>query len=560
VKVIDLREDVELLDVLRKHFPHPNLRKFQADLANNVYRALANGEKNIIVEAPTGLGKTAAIYAGVMAFATENNLRVLWLTRTGSQVAHVSKEVSAIPIYGRRMVCIHETVSKIDLRRFNATCRAVRRAGRCPYWPGLPKVLKPPLTSRDVKEFGRRFGVCPHDCLVASMSQSRIIVATHMQLSSVSWLLSKWRARKEKTILILDEGQHILKTAFSMVRDSISLRSVEKAAREAIKYGYSELGKRIREAADKYRNMLSSDGEIEVDDLIPDVDELIIVGEEVQDAKLKEGYVPASHILSLADFKIALKNTKPILVKEGKNIRLEAPADPVETLKAIYDGWNSTVTVSATISGELLESLTNKEVTLLRAGWPFQENLKAYIVKGLTTKFEKRDETLTNDMAWVIDLAARTGLKTLIFFPSFELLEKALSKSTASKTEDVVAESPGLDQEEVETIVTEYGKGLKKTLLSVYNGRLAEGVDLSANLVICFGIPFAPPTVKQQALIRRLSEILGDEGKAKLYGVILPGLWSALQAAGRAIRGPEDSADVYLIDDRYRPLTRFLPR
>jgi Rad3-related DNA helicase len=53
---------------------------------------------------------------------------------------------------------------------------------------------------------------------------------------------------------------------------------------------------------------------------------------------------------------------------------------------------------------------------------------------------------------------------------------------------------------------------------------------------------------------------VGDEGKAKLYGVVLPGLWSALQAAGRAIRGPEDSADVYLIDDRYRSMVRLLPR
>ncbi len=40
----------------------------------------------------------------------------------------------------------------------------------------------------------------------------------------------------------------------------------------------------------------------------------------------------------------------------------------------------------------------------------------------------------------------------------------------------------------------------------------------------------------------------------------MPGLWSALQAAGRAIRGPEDSATVYLIDNRYRKLLRLFPR
>jgi hypothetical protein len=72
---------------------------------------------------------------------------------------------------------------------------------------------------------------------------------------------------------------------------------------------------------------------------------------------------------------------------------------------------------------------------------------------------------------------------------------------------------------------------------------LARGVDLSAGLVLLVGVPFSPPTARTTKLLRRLGEIVGDEDKARLYGVILPGLWSALQAAGRAIRGPEDSAD-----------------
>jgi Rad3-related DNA helicase len=57
-----------------------------------------------------------------------------------------------------------------------------------------------------------------------------------------------------------------------------------------------------------------------------------------------------------------------------------------------------------------------------------------------------------------------------------------------------------------------------------------------------------------------LAEIVGDDVRARLYGVILPGLWSALQAAGRAIRGPEDYANIYLIDNRYRKLIRLFPR
>jgi Rad3-related DNA helicase len=111
----------------------------------------------------------------------------------------------------------------------------------------------------------------------------------------------------------------------------------------------------------------------------------------------------------------------------------------------------------------------------------------------------------------------------------------------------------------VDRLVSEFSSG-NKPLVAVYSGRLGEGIDLSAPLVFLVGVPFSPPTARTTKLLKRLSEIVGDEGKAKLYGVVLPGLWSALQAAGRAIRGPEDSADVYLIDDRYRSMVRLLPR
>jgi Rad3-related DNA helicase len=58
MKVIDLKPDVEMLDVVKRYFPHSSLRRYQADLANNVYEALTGDEKNVVVEAPTGLGKS----------------------------------------------------------------------------------------------------------------------------------------------------------------------------------------------------------------------------------------------------------------------------------------------------------------------------------------------------------------------------------------------------------------------------------------------------------------------------------------------------------------------
>jgi len=549
VKTIDLKEEIELSDSVKKNFRHPTTRPYQADLVNTVYESL-KADRHVVVEAPTGLGKTAAVWAAVRAYALERKLKVLWLTRTASQVRQVSSETGATPVYGRRLLCLHEVISRVDQRRFNQACRATRQAERCPYYPGRPKAVKATTVS-ELKDVGRKTMTCPYEIQLLSLSASTALVATHRQLGLIGWLLAKWRAGRENIILVLDEGQHVVQDALTMVKDSISIKTVQKAALEAVKYGFKDIANRLEEAVEYYEGLLPADGEMEADDRLPDYEDLTVAGEEAQEKKLRENYAPASHLLSLADFKASLAGRKPLLVREGKSLRLEATADPQEALQRVYHGWVKTVTMSATVSAEFLEAILGEEVILLRAGWPYGDNLRAKLVTGLTTKYEARDEQMAEDIRWAIKIVADSGRKSLVFMPSFDFVELA--------NEEVLKEGKGMPQEDVDRLVSEFNSS-EKPLVAVYNGRLSEGIDLSANVVLLIGIPFSPPTTRTAKLLRRLTEIVGSEDRARLYGVILPGLWSALQAAGRAIRGPEDSATAYLLDSRYRKLLYLFPR
>jgi DNA excision repair protein ERCC-2 len=549
VKIVDLKEEIELSDSVKKNFRHSTTRPYQADLVNAVYESL-KADRHVVVEAPTGLGKTAAVWAAVRTYALERKLKVLWLTRTASQVRQVSAETGATPVYGRRLLCLHEVISRVDQRRFNQACRATRQAERCPYYPGRPKAVKATTVS-ELKDVGRKTMTCPYEIQLLSLSASTALVATHRQLGLIGWLLAKWRAGRENIILVLDEGQHVIQDSLAMVKDSISIKTVQKAALEAVKYGFKDIANRLEEATGYYEGLLPADGEMEADDRLPDYEDLIVAGEEAQEKKLRENYAPASHLLSLADFKASLAGRKPLLVREGKSLRLEATADPQEALQRVYHGWVKTVTMSATVSAEFLEAILREEVTLLRAGWPYGDNLRAKLVTGLTTKYEARDEQMAEDIRWAIKIVADSGRKSLVFMPSFDFVELA--------NEEVLKEGKGMPQEDVDRLISEFNSS-EKPLVAVYNGRLSEGIDLSANVVLLIGIPFSPPTTRTAKLLRRLTEIVGSEDRARLYGVILPGLWSALQAAGRAIRGPEDSATVYLLDSRYRKLLHLFPR
>jgi DNA excision repair protein ERCC-2 len=353
-----------------------------------------------------------------------------------------------------------------------------------------------------------------------------------------------------------------------MVRDEVSLTTILRASKEAERYGFPELSRQLREAAKKYEEIAdTANGEVEVDDLLPDWEELLLVGEEIQEKKLKAGYVPACWTLRVADFKTSLGGEKPLLTREGEKFKLLALQDPVEHLRRVLEGWSKIVLMSATISGELIESLLGEEITLLRAGWPTGADedegpdVTVYLVSGLTTKFEARDEVMIERvqrlLAEVAEKARSHGWGVLVYFPSYELLEWV--KET---TAEILWEVRGASQEEVDSLVREFTsrQGQGRVLCGVAGGRLAEGVDLPADLVVVVGVPFSPPTPRQERLLKRLSEVVGDKERAWRYAVALPAVWKVVQAAGRAVRRPEDSAVVLLTDDRYSNLLPLFPR
>ena len=70
-------------------------RPHQIKLAGAVERTVRDGG-HLVVESPTGTGKTVCALAGVLAPAIERDLRVLYLTRTNAQQRQVLLELREI--------------------------------------------------------------------------------------------------------------------------------------------------------------------------------------------------------------------------------------------------------------------------------------------------------------------------------------------------------------------------------------------------------------------------------------------------------------------------------
>ena len=94
--------------------------------------------------------------------------------------------------------------------------------------------------------------------------------------------------------------------------------------------------------------------------------------------------------------------------------------------------------------------------------------------------------------------------------------------------------------------------GRDTVLFGVLSGKMSEGIDYSENIlstVVCVGLPLAPPSARQDALLEYYKTRFG-RAKAWKYSSLQPAVNSVLQALGRPIRKAEDKAIVVLLEKR----------
>ena len=142
VRVVKVKEGVGKENrFIEKYFAYPSWRRFQREIAELCYEALKNKE-HVVLEAPTGLGKTSAILSAVLPIAIDNELKVIWCCRTHQQVIGVLNEISKIKqkliypigLWGRRQLCLYENINNLSENVFRHACNMLRKSFKCPFF------------------------------------------------------------------------------------------------------------------------------------------------------------------------------------------------------------------------------------------------------------------------------------------------------------------------------------------------------------------------------------------------------------------------------------------
>jgi Rad3-related DNA helicase len=154
---------------------------------------------------------------------------------------------------------------------------------------------------------------------------------------------------------------------------------------------------------------------------------------------------------------------------------------------------------------------------------------------------------------YVTDITNIVPGNSIVFFPSYDILNAVKMHVSARTNKKLLEETPGLSKEAREELLQAFRSHAAKgaVLLGVTAGSFGEGIDLPGDLlkaVVIVGVPLQKPTKEVEALIAYYDR---KYGRGWDYGYLIPAFNKVLQSAGRPIRTMTDRGAMIFLDERF---------
>ncbi|MBO3757490.1 MAG: hypothetical protein JTT14_00005, partial [Candidatus Brockarchaeota archaeon] len=220
-----------MLKSIREIFPyepHPG----QISLAQAVLETSLNNE-HLIVNAPTGFGKTISVLSGLFIALKLNDASVFYLVRTHREAEEVVKEsrklaeisnsdFTVLEIRGKQSLCLRygEVPPSISLETF---CKLSKN--NCPLFIKLPNFnpkLEEVISSKDLLNMGGKFNVCPYFLARKLISSAKVVILPYPYMFNFKLRdeLLDLVFHREKIGLVIDEcvsGDSLIETSEGLI-------------------------------------------------------------------------------------------------------------------------------------------------------------------------------------------------------------------------------------------------------------------------------------------------------------------------------------------------------
>ena len=233
----------------------------------DLIRSTIEDRNHLVLESPTGSGKTFTSLAGVLPFV-KDGFKIVYCVRTNSQQKQVIHElqqfkkagsnIKAIAIQGRDALCPQQKYDN-ELKKSNWSekskiCKSLKMQSKlgeagCQFYRSLLRDSKSLinewsskiLTAEDFAHQAEESGLCPYELNKLLLKDAQVVIAPYVYFFEefIRKYMLRWMETSiDKIIVIIDEAHNLPDWARGAASDSMSLNSINRAVSEAKDYGY----------------------------------------------------------------------------------------------------------------------------------------------------------------------------------------------------------------------------------------------------------------------------------------------------------------------------------
>lgn len=549
-------------------FPFPEFRDGQREMAREVYRAMAAGAR-CMIEAPTGIGKTAAaLFGALKALGAGKITSVFYLTARTTGRRAAENALALMRASGLKLRSVTVTAKEKICFQGKTNC------GGCPYADSYYDKRRGALRdamrtqafgAEEIAALAREYEICPFELSLDLTELADAVICDYNYALDPRVYLKRHFERKSRAGLLIDEAHNLIDRAREMYSAALSGTAVGALRAQAAEvYGENDplaaplaaLEASLKRPDAEYDAMSAPpEGLAQAASAFSDRVEALRLSDEntLELARACAWFARVARRFDDAAYRALIR-------PEGENDHIEvklwcfAPEKYLDRLFARVGGvalFSATLKPIEFYAAQLAVTDKNRLLTL-ESPFP-RENL--FVARlPVSVKFRDRASTM-EPVARVLHamIEAHPG-NYLACFPSHAYLKQAAAYyRTRYPDDEILCQQSGMGEDRRAAFLAAFRPGRQRSMLVfiVLGGVFSEGVDLPDDLlsgaaIISTGIPMVNP---ESELLRELYDDGFEGGTDAAY--TYPGYRRVLQAAGRVIRSETDRGVVLLLDERY---------
>jgi len=568
-------------------FPFDNLRPGQIELMQTIEGYMENRHP-MLIQAPTGLGKTVGVLYPVLKEALGRGQRVVYVTPKNSQHSVAEDAVSHFQEKGAKIKSLSITAKSKICFKNEPLCNPDYCEYALDYYKKLYELnilellaKKRTLKTRTFRDLGEQYQICPFELQLDSAREVDVVICDYNYVFAPRSALGRMTDicvdQTGKPDLVIDEAHNLPARAMDYYSPELSSVLLEKM-REVIKQTHPRFRDEAEELLDGCLQTISAcqkskhpkpqrldpPAELFRDQharLCAFLSRYLDSGVEIQhqDVILRLCYYWAEFTETLE--LIGDPDRQEFFVTyqphpTGATIKITC-CDASAMLKDCYKEYEQVVGFSATLKPfdyyVRLSGLDSEKVRTAEFESPFpHERRKILIIPQISTRYSHRERNYEKIADAIQRIAVLHRGNYFVFLPSFGFLDRVAALFQPPEGFSVVTQERGIKVRGVETIVECLRTPNNPTIVfAVQGGSLAEGMDYVGEMLIGAFV-VGPPLPSYDLEREQMREYYQRANGAGFeYAYTIPAMAKAVQAAGRVIRSETDKGLIILMDKRF---------